>query len=66
MKMLEDVMNNRVKSELNITENVYWDYSSEVYSSLKGDLLKSVTDKSVVKIIKRKLLLGVVFSWDDS
>ncbi|XP_044263169.1 retinoid-inducible serine carboxypeptidase-like isoform X2 [Tribolium madens] len=45
MNMLEYVMNSKVKNKLNITEDVYWEYNSDIYNSLKGDILKSVTDK---------------------
>nr|XP_008195883.2 PREDICTED: retinoid-inducible serine carboxypeptidase-like [Tribolium castaneum] len=42
---LEHVMNSKVKDKLNITADVYWEYNSDVYNSIKGDVLKSVTDK---------------------
>ncbi|RZC37251.1 Peptidase S10 domain containing protein, partial [Asbolus verrucosus] len=46
MYLLENMMNNEVKKELNITENITWKFfGDDLYQSLKGDLLKSVTTK---------------------
>ncbi|KAJ3648768.1 hypothetical protein Zmor_020545, partial [Zophobas morio] len=46
MNLLENVMNNKVKEALNIELNVTWKFfENDLYDSLKGDLIKSVTHK---------------------